>query len=57
MLSQNVVDQIGRHWGWVAVRGVVAVLFGLLAMFLPAITFSALVMVWGHSPEWMACSP
>ncbi len=47
MLSQNVVDQIGRHWGWLALRGVVAILFGLLAMFWPAITFSALVMVWG----------
>ncbi|MBB1595778.1 HdeD family acid-resistance protein [Achromobacter sp. UMC46] len=38
---------IGRHWGWVALRGVVAILFGLMALFMPAITLSALVLVWG----------
>lgn len=47
MLDSQVVDQIGRHWGWVALRGVVAILFGLMAMFMPAITLSALVLVWG----------
>ena len=47
MLDSQVVDQIGRHWGWVALRGVVAILFGLMAMFMPAITPSALVLVWG----------
>jgi uncharacterized membrane protein HdeD (DUF308 family) len=31
----------------VALRGVVAILFGLMAMFMPAITLSALVLVWG----------
>ncbi|MNR20639.1 hypothetical protein D3C85_1374930 [compost metagenome] len=30
-----------------ALRGVVAILFGFVAMFMPAITLSALVMVWG----------
>ncbi|NGT16242.1 HdeD family acid-resistance protein [Achromobacter insolitus] len=47
MLEQQVVDQIGRHWGWVALRGVVAILFGLMALLMPAITLSALVLVWG----------
>lgn len=47
MLDSQVVDQIGRHWGWVALRGVVAILSGLMAMFMPAITLSALVLVWG----------
>jgi uncharacterized membrane protein HdeD (DUF308 family) len=47
MLEQQVADRIGRHWGWVALRGVVAILFGLMAMFMPAITLSALVLVWG----------
>ena len=47
MLDSQVVEQIGRHWGWVALRGVVAILFGLMAMFMPAITLSALVLVWG----------
>ncbi|WP_334160389.1 HdeD family acid-resistance protein [Achromobacter insolitus] len=47
MLEQQVVDQIGRHWGWVALRGAVAILFGLMALLMPAITLSALVLVWG----------
>lgn len=47
MLEQQVVDQIGRHWGWVALRGAVATLFGLMALLMPAITLSALVLVWG----------
>lgn len=47
MLERQVADQIDRHWGWVALRGVVAILFGLMAMFMPAITLSALVLVWG----------
>ncbi len=47
MLSQDVMDRIGRQWGWIALRGVVAILFGLMAMFMPAITLSALVMVFG----------
>jgi uncharacterized membrane protein HdeD (DUF308 family) len=47
MLEQQVVDQIGRHWGWVALRGGIAILFGLMALFMPAITLSALVLVWG----------
>jgi uncharacterized membrane protein HdeD (DUF308 family) len=47
MLEQQVADRIGRHWGWVALRGVVAILFGLMALLMPAITLSALVLVWG----------
>ncbi len=47
MLERQVADQIGRHWGWVALRGVVAILFGLMALLMPAITLSALVLVWG----------
>lgn len=47
MLEQQVADQIGRHWGWVALRGVVSVLFGFMALFMPAITLSALVLAWG----------
>ncbi|EJO30299.1 MULTISPECIES: HdeD family acid-resistance protein [Burkholderiales] len=47
MLEPQLVDHIGRHWGWVALRGVIAILFGLMALFMPAITLSALVLVWG----------
>ncbi|AKQ54679.1 HdeD family acid-resistance protein [Bordetella hinzii] len=43
----DVTQNVGRQWGWVALRGLVAVLFGLLALFLPGITLAALVLVWG----------
>lgn len=36
-----------RNWGWVALRGVVAVLFGLLTFFYPAITLVTLVLLFG----------
>jgi len=47
MLQKQVMDQIARQWGWMALRGVAAIVFGLLAMFVPAITLSVLIMVWG----------
>lgn len=47
MIGQDVLQNIGKQWGWVALRGVVAVLFGILAMSMPGITLAALVLVWG----------
>ncbi|WP_251863339.1 HdeD family acid-resistance protein [Achromobacter sp. Marseille-Q4962] len=47
MLDQDAVNSMGRHWGWIALRGVIAILFGLMAMAMPGITLSALVLVWG----------
>jgi len=41
------IDVIARNWGWVAFRGVLAVLFGLLTIFDPAITLLTLVLVYG----------
>ncbi|WP_094814580.1 HdeD family acid-resistance protein [Bordetella genomosp. 12] len=43
----DIPQNVGKQWSWVALRGVVAVLFGLLAMFLPGLTLAILVMVWG----------
>jgi uncharacterized membrane protein HdeD (DUF308 family) len=36
-----------RNWGWVALRGVVALLFGLLTLFNPAIALATLVLLFG----------
>lgn len=47
MVTDAVLNHAGREWGWVALRGVVAVLFGLMAVLMPGITLSALVLVWG----------
>lgn len=38
---------LSRNWGWIALRGVAAVVFGLLTLFDPSISLAALVLVWG----------
>lgn len=38
---------LARSWGWIALRGVVAVLFGVLAFLWPSITLASLVLLWG----------
>ena len=38
---------LARNWGWVALRGVVAIIFGLLTIFQPSITLVALVFLFG----------
>jgi uncharacterized membrane protein HdeD (DUF308 family) len=40
-------DVLTRNWGWIVMRGVVAILFGILAFAMPGITLAALVLVWG----------
>jgi uncharacterized membrane protein HdeD (DUF308 family) len=41
------VSVLARNWGMVAVRGVVALLFGLLTLFRPGISLAALVLLFG----------
>lgn len=36
-----------RQWGWVALRGVCALIFGVLALAMPGLTLSLLVLFWG----------
>ena len=36
-----------RNWGWVVLRGVVAILFGILAFVNPGITLAALILLYG----------
>jgi uncharacterized membrane protein HdeD (DUF308 family) len=40
-------EYLGRNWGWIVLRGTVAVLFGGLALARPGITLAALVFMWG----------
>jgi uncharacterized membrane protein HdeD (DUF308 family) len=41
------VGMLTRNWGWIALRGAVAILFGLLTIFRPGITLSVLIMLFG----------
>lgn len=41
------LEQICRHWWIMALRGVVAILFGVIAFCQPTITLVALVWLWG----------
>lgn len=42
-----ILQAISKHWWVLALRGVTAILFGLCALFWPALTFTVLVLLWG----------
>jgi len=41
------MEVLSRNWGWVVLRGIAAIVFGVLAFFQPAITLAALVLMFG----------
>jgi uncharacterized membrane protein HdeD (DUF308 family) len=46
-MEVTMLEHLGRNWGWIVLRGVAAILFGILAFALPGITLAVLVIVWG----------
>jgi uncharacterized membrane protein HdeD (DUF308 family) len=47
MAATAMLEDLGRNWGWLALRGAVSVLFGLFAFLWPGKTLAALVIVFG----------
>jgi uncharacterized membrane protein HdeD (DUF308 family) len=41
------IGLLARNWGWIALRGIAAILFGVLALARPGITLAVLVLFWG----------
>ena len=44
---QQSLELLRQQWGWVALRGLCAVVFGVLALAFPGVTLSLLVILWG----------
>ena len=47
MAIEMMLPQMARNWGWIVLRGLAAILFGILSFAWPGITLAVLVIVWG----------
>lgn len=45
--GQPHLEHLRKHWIWIALRGVFALIFGVLALVVPGITLAVMVIVWG----------
>jgi uncharacterized membrane protein HdeD (DUF308 family) len=41
------MNALARNWGWIALRGVAAVMFGILTLLVPALSLATLVLLFG----------
>ena len=46
-METEFVEYLEKNWGWIALRGVAGVLFGVATIAMPGITLAVLVMLWG----------
>ena len=47
MAMGMMLGQLARSWGWIVLRGVAAIVFGVLAFAWPGLTLTVLVLLWG----------
>ena len=47
MSIDAMVGHLRSSWGWIVLRGLVAIVFGALAFAWPGLTLAALILVWG----------
>jgi uncharacterized membrane protein HdeD (DUF308 family) len=46
-LFHAMLQDLHDNWGWIVVRGLAAIAFGLIAFAWPAVTLAVLVLLWG----------
>ncbi len=46
-MKTALLHHISARWGWILLRGILAILFGLMAFAWPLLTLGVLVLLWG----------
>lgn len=46
-MAGPLLHALAQNWSWILLRGILAILFGVMALVLPGVTLLTLVMLWG----------
>src|SRR5262245_15775146 len=47
MSASDFLKRISNQWSWVLLRGILAIVFGVLAVTMPGVTLATLTLLWG----------